>query len=334
MADSQRLSTPLPTPHPTAINAVLRAVRQAADVLCDRWTMSVLLLAFTGVTRFNDFRAKSGIASRQLTQRLLALESHGIMIRMPYSLRPLRHGTYLTPMGEDLFQVFACMTSWEQIWGGLADELKLEVRHLDCHQSAVSPQLVCSHCKAQIHALDIVGLEEALPRQDRLPSKKTMYRRSSSLRASQSLPSPLPHAIEIVGDKWTIEILVIVFMRIGSFVDIQEASGISSNVLSDRLGRLGELGILRQVTNAETERTGTYKVTQKGVAFYPILLALQSWADKWLPNRLRSPLPLRHKLCGRPLATEVSCDHCELDLTAHNTKAVLVGSAARARNVV
>lgn len=303
-------------PDPLAINAVLRAVRQAADVLCDRWTMAVLLLAFTGVSRFGDFRARTGMASRQLTQRIRTLEAQGILIRMPYSRRPLRYGSHLTTMGKALFDVMGCMVSWERQYAATAGCSAIRIAHRPCGAVSVAPELICLHCTSAVNARDVSVLQPPSARMRELPVKKANYRRTASSRGAGTVYLPLPECMEIVGDKWSIEILVIVFMRVGSFVDIQRFSGISSNVLSDRLTRLLKLGVLRQSTSDEAGRAGSYRVTEKGVAFYPILLAIQAWADEWLPDRMRSPLPLRHQPCDKPLKLAVACTTCGDTMTA------------------
>ena len=277
--------------------------------------MAVLLLAFAGVSRFGEFSARTGMASRQLTQRLRTLEEQGILIRMPYSRRPLRYGSHLTTMGRSLFDVVACMAAWEQRHAGSSGSTGLRIQHRDCAGQSTIPELICLHCATPVHARDVRVLPTPAAKIRALPGKKANYRRVANSRSASSAHLPLAQCIDIVGDKWTIEILVIIFMRVGRFVDIQTISGISSNVRSDRLARLLNLGVLRLTTADEIGRAGSYRVTDKGAAFYPILLALQAWADDWLPDRLRSPLPLRHQPCGEALKLAVACSACGSALT-------------------
>jgi len=101
-----------------------------------------------------------------------------------------------------------------------------------------------------------------------------------------------------------------------SFVEIKGHAGISSNVLTDRLAHLLASGVLRQTTDDEPGRTGSYRLTNKGIAFYPILLAIQAWADAWLPDRLHSPILLEHLSCARPLELTLRCEGCGAPMTA------------------
>lgn len=296
-----------------AINAVLIAVRQAADVLCDRWTLITLLFAHAGVSRFADFRDRSGISNRELTRRLQTLEQQEILIRLPYQRRPLRHSYHLTHMGAQLFDVFAIMLRWERDWRPVrASVLNVVIAHARCSASPVMPQLKCAYCGDEVLAR---GMSQLLVNQkaiQQLPNKEQHYRRSTASIAGSSADtrSPLPRILEIFGDKWTIEIIVAAFMRVRQFGAFQAQLGISANILSDRCSRLVHLGILRQAALASDGRSGVYLLTDKGLALYPILLVIQSWADRWLRDRIRSPLLLTHRSCGQALHFQIHCDRC------------------------
>ena len=97
-----------------AANAVLIAVRQAANLLCDRWSLKILLALTLGARRYGEIRERCGIANRLITGRLRMQEESGMVVRMPYTRRPLRHEYQLTNRGLDLFGVFATMLAWEQ----------------------------------------------------------------------------------------------------------------------------------------------------------------------------------------------------------------------------
>ena len=94
---------------PLAVNAALIAVRQAAEFLCDRATLLVLLHAHSGACRYAEFSEKTGLASRLVSSRLARLTDDGLLVRIPYSRRPLRHAYHLTHMGVALFDVLALL---------------------------------------------------------------------------------------------------------------------------------------------------------------------------------------------------------------------------------
>ena len=306
------------------VNAVLIAVRQAANVLCDRWSLVTLLLAHTGVHRFNDFSERSGMASRLLTSRLAVLEEQEIIVRLPYTRRPPRYDYHLSHMGLALFDVFATMARWEQAWHPGAAGIGLPIEHLACGSKAVHPAPHCAACDAGLQATDIkliVSQREMRP----MPTKETAYRRSTLSTTKRGIGSPVPlaHAIDVFGDKWGIELVMCLFTRVRNFNDFQMHLGISTNILADRLARLAVLGILRPTTDADRYGKGAYALTPKGIDLHPILLALQAWADEWLPERYRSPVKFVHRPCGQALQMRVRCDRCGQALERGNSRLVV-----------
>ena len=99
--------------------------------------------------------------------------------------------------------------------------------------------------------------------------------------------------------------------------------GIATNVLADRPDRLLGLSILRPTTDADRYGKGAYALTAKGIDLFPVLLAIQAWADKWLRERYRSPVKFAHRLCGQPLQLRVSCDGCGAVLSQANSRLVV-----------
>lgn len=309
-----------------AVNSVLIAVRQAADVLCDRWSLALLLLAHAGVSRFADFRERSGMANRQLTGRLATLETQEILVRMPYTRRPLRFGYHLTHMGLALFDVLATLVRWEHDWHPAPGRAAVTLEHGLCGTKAAHATLHCAHCGEAVAARNVGQLRVSQREIERMPIKATPYRRSASGAAARDVeqPAPLAQGLAIFGDKWSIEIVVAAFMRVRSFGGFQTHTGISTNILADRLSRLVALGILRQTTTDQPGRTGVYQLTDSGMALYPILLAIQAWADEWLPDRLRSPIRLKHTPCGQALRLDLVCDECGELMTRGNASFHLI----------
>jgi DNA-binding HxlR family transcriptional regulator len=89
-------------------------------------------------------------------------------------------------------------------------------------------------------------------------------------------------AVDALGDVWSILVLREVFLGVRRFNDIQADLGISRSVLTDRLSRLVELGVVRAVPYQEpgTRARHEYRPTRKGVGLLPLLLALKAWGDE------------------------------------------------------
>ena len=112
-------------------------------------------------------------------------------------------------------------------------------------------------------------------------------------------------------------------MRVRTFSGFQTNLGISTNILADRLARLTKLGILRPVTPENGPTKAGYLLTDKGIDLYPILLAMQTWADNWLRERYRSPVRFTHRQCQYLLTMRVDCNRCGKPMERANSRLVL-----------
>jgi DNA-binding HxlR family transcriptional regulator len=290
---------PIERSNAIAIEGLLTAVRQGADVICDRWSLKLIIAALLGDRRFSDFRQRTGLASRLATMRLRSLVDQGILVQLPYSIRPLRHEYHLTNMGRGFLPVIVQMIRWEQTWnrntGDAARDLATRLG-----LGVVAAELRCKACGEVAGAHDI--RLKIIPSQlQQKPPKQALHRRStiSSADAADEM-GMLGESLDLFGNKWGVELLVCAFTRIRRFNDFRSSTGISANILSDRLGRMTEAGILRRAEEGEGQAEPGYRLTAKGLASYGVLVALQDWSDAWLSQRYRSPVQLIHKSCGRP----------------------------------
>ncbi len=285
-----------------AINAVLVASRQAVDAICDRWSLALVAAALGGERRFNGFIAATGIASRLLSSRLSALVAGGVLAPMPYSVRPLRYEYRLTPMGEGLLDVVLQMVRWEQAWADGRGDLT----HTAC-DAPLRPEVRCRACGARAGARDIL-LKVSPVQLRQMPVKQSAHRRSTLSGVISRGPAMLlGPSLDIFGDKWGIEILLCAFSQIRRFNDIRLCTGIAANILSDRLQRLTDIGVLAPGHDAEAG----YWLTPKGIDLYGVVVAIQDWADVWLPDRYRSPTRLIHRSCGQTFRPLTTCQACE-----------------------
>ena len=116
--------------------------------------------------------------------------------------------------------------------------------------------------------------------------------------------------LDILGDRWIFLILREAFFRVRHFDQFQENLGIATNILSNRLKILVANGILLKEKDAVDARRVIYRLTDKGLDIYPIVLALMGWGDRWLAGDAGPPLVLRHVSCGRDLLPVTCCGSC------------------------
>jgi DNA-binding HxlR family transcriptional regulator len=117
----------------------------------------------------------------------------------------------------------------------------------------------------------------------------------------------LARALEVVGERWTILVLRDLFYGVHRFTDLQAHLDIPRAVLTDRLARLVEEGVL---TRTEYRRgRHEYTLTAEGRELWPVLYSLGQWGDRH--NAPKGPRRLfRHVGCRRDLEASGRCPTC------------------------
>jgi DNA-binding HxlR family transcriptional regulator len=109
----------------------------------------------------------------------------------------------------------------------------------------------------------------------------------------------IARALEVVGERWTLLIVRDVFLGFRRFEQFQENLGIARNVLTDRLNRLVEEGILERVRYSERPERYEYRLTRKGRDLNLALAGLRQWGDKYRSEK--PPVVLRRKADKKPV---------------------------------
>ena len=114
-----------------------------------------------------------------------------------------------------------------------------------------------------------------------------MSRRNESFKpksgesASRRSPCPVACALDLFGDRWTLLVIRDLFLGKTRFKDFTASpEGIPTNLLSDRLERLSEGGLISRVP-LEGGKRFAYELTEKGEALKPVLLAMMEWGLRW-----------------------------------------------------
>ncbi|HEY7489111.1 MAG TPA: helix-turn-helix domain-containing protein [Streptosporangiaceae bacterium] len=146
---------------------------------------------------------------------------------------------------------------------------------------------------------------------------------------------PIQGALDIVGEKWTLLILRDAFNRVRRFDDFRRHVGLSDPVLADRLRKLVQAGILttRPYREPGARTRQEYRLTEKGLDLYPVLIALLQWGDRYLSDPAGPTLEVLHRSCGGPVDAVVRCRRDHEELTARQTEA-RIGPGARPAQAV
>lgn len=124
------------------------------------------------------------------------------------------------------------------------------------------------------------------------------------------MPCSVARSLSVLGDRWTLLIIRNAFLQVRRFADLQSQLGIPKHLLSTRLKRLVDDGVLRKVQYQPSPARYEYKLTEKGRDLYPVILALLAWGDKWLDEGRGAPLLYRHKTCGHVFTPTLACSAC------------------------
>ena len=92
------------------------SVAQSLEVIGEWWTLLILRDAFLGVTRFDDFAKRLGIARNVLTARLDTLVDNDVLTRIPYDEARGRYDYRLTDKGRALLPVMTAIRQWGDEW--------------------------------------------------------------------------------------------------------------------------------------------------------------------------------------------------------------------------
>jgi DNA-binding HxlR family transcriptional regulator len=119
----------------------------------------------------------------------------------------------------------------------------------------------------------------------------------------------IARTLELVGERWSLLIIRDCFRGLRRFDQFQASLGIATNVLSSRLERLVDAGILERVRYQERPDRYEYRLTERGRELRVALVSLMHWGDKYLaPDG--PPVVVEHASCGAPIVEQLVCSGC------------------------
>ena len=124
-------------------------------------------------------------------------------------------------------------------------------------------------------------------------------------------------ALELLGERWTLLVIREAFLGTRRFEAFAERLDIARNVLTARLSRLVEEGVLDRVRYQERPERFEYRLTEKGIDLWPVVVSLLQFGDRYYaPDG--PPVELIHKNCGGHVDAHRTCDTCGQRLTARD----------------
>lgn len=136
------------------------------------------------------------------------------------------------------------------------------------------------------------------------------------------LTCPIVRSVRLIGDEWVLLVLRALFRGAHRFDELQKQTGAATNILTNRLGRLVDGGLVRKSPYQERPVRYKYELSPAGVGLFPVVLELMRWGDDWLPREDAPPVRLLHTECGKLSTPGQHCSECGKPMTVRNVRLV------------
>lgn len=120
----------------------------------------------------------------------------------------------------------------------------------------------------------------------------------------------IARTLEVVGERWSLLIIRDAFLGLRRFEEFQADLGVARNVLTERLNRLVDEGILERVPYQERPTRYEYRLTSKGGELGTAVIALMQWGDRHLAGEAGPPRLVEHADCGGGVKAQLACEKC------------------------
>ena len=142
------------------------------------------------------------------------------------------------------------------------------------------------------------------------------------MRTSQlvKMTCTIARSVDAIGDPWTVMIMKELFLGQKRFDDFQMYTGMSPHLLSVRMKKLEKHGIVKRRAYQERPTRYEYRLTDKGIDLWPVLVAFKDWSARWGKWPNGEPLSIRHKVCGQVTALKIVCSHCSEPINARDVR--------------
>ncbi|MEO5874963.1 MAG: helix-turn-helix domain-containing protein [Streptosporangiaceae bacterium] len=301
-----------PPDHPTRLApGGTNAVGLTLGLIGDEWNLLILRYALLGVRRYGEWGEALPISHAVLTRRLAALTEMGVFERVEYQTRAKRFEYALTKRGRDLWPILLTIWAWESVWVPEHVELLPLMVHRTCGKEFL-PVFGCATCGQPAEPREIAGGFGPSGTWARSVPAATTRRRSGN--ATDGGAGMFPQTMALVGNRWSAAILGAAFQGAHRFRDFEQRLGAPPTVISDRLRVFCELGVFAQSPGIERADWLSYHLTEKGRAFYPVVMTAIDWGQRWFRAAEGPALVYNHRECGKDFHVQLTCDQCAAPL--------------------
>ncbi len=278
------------------------AVSRMLGLLGDEWNLLIVQQSLLGATRFGEYLARLPISNAVLTTRLRGLTGEALLEQREYQANPPRTEYLLTPRGRALWPMMLLIWDWERRWvPDHVDQLPA-MRHDTCG-ALFTPLLTCGACTAPSTDTDVKVRWGPSGSWERSTPTTVTRRRGGATGP----PGLYPETMSVFGNRWSAAILIAAFLGASRFGDFQRQLGAPPASVSARLRAF--------VANGVLSGSDDYLLTDKGRAFFGVLVTALEWGQHWYHAPEGPAVVLTHRACGERFSARVACDQCEKALS-------------------
>lgn len=289
------------------------SVARMVEILSDAWSFLLLRECFFGARRFEQFQSALKVPRNTLVTRLNKLTELGLLRKVHYSASSPRFEYRFTDKGRDLYPTMLVLLKFGDTWLSNGAELPLQLIHKTCRQPC-TPVVTCSGCNEPVDAHDVQYRNGPGAGSYPRPTERKRSRRASDPHILERVrPCSVARTLQIIGDRWSFLLIREMFFGVRRFDEFQTNLGIASNILTDRLQRLTEHGMIEKRQYQLRPERFEYRFTVKGRDLYGSMIVMMHWGDKWLSHG-KAPLVLRHRQCQHDFFARVVCSECHEEL--------------------
>lgn len=268
----------------------------------DRWTLLILRDLFAGRSRFEALQTFTGAGRATLTRRLNSLIEAQVIEKAPYGKGRFEYR--LMEKGRALYPAALCAWQWERQFAPPQAALPAGLVHEACG-APLTPCVVCRHCQETLKRSDL-ALDPGTTFQSQVLQMKTVNNQRRRRVTGMGEDAGLTHIAEIVGDRWTILILVAMYFGVAKFDELNQLLGIATNILGERLNLLHASGVVFKEPYQTNPIRYRYLPSERGEALFGFVMVVWQWARDWAEGGENA---LMHR-CGKPLEVAVICGNC------------------------
>jgi DNA-binding HxlR family transcriptional regulator len=149
-------------------------------------------------------------------------------------------------------------------------------------------------------------------------------------KSFEDMACSVAQCLEVVGEWWSMLLIRDAFLGVRRFDEFQERLGISRNVLTQRLQKLVEAGVLSKRPYQDNPVRYEYLLTDKGRDLWPVLTSMRQWGDQHAAPH-GPPVKVFHRACGHSAQLELHCSKCGERVTHRDVRVERVPLGAQGR---